>query len=58
MIAALIRFLCRQNVHLVVEEGCGMMRDGLRCLVCDRERYPEVFGIAVIRRDIKKVRKL
>ena len=41
---------CIIGIHQRVLEGGGMMGDGLTCVDCGRDKYPEVFGIAVRKR--------
>jgi hypothetical protein len=38
---------CAFGIHQRVLEGSGMMQDGLTCVDCGRDKYPEAFGIAV-----------
>jgi hypothetical protein len=38
---------CRHGIHMRVLEGSGLMQDGLVCVDCGRDKYPEAFGHAV-----------
>ncbi len=46
----MMRWLCWLGLHLLVEEGGGMMGDALKCLCCGRDKYPEVFGCYLFKR--------
>lgn len=41
------RIACKMGVHDRVLEGGGAMGDGLTCVDCGRDKYPEVFGVAL-----------
>lgn len=45
-----MKFLCRVGIHGRVLEGSGLMGDALMCVDCGHEKYPEVFGIAISKR--------
>lgn len=38
---------CTIGVHIRALEGSGLMQDGLICVDCGRDKYPEVFGVAI-----------
>lgn len=44
----LVELGCAHGVHArVLDEAGGMMADAYVCVDCGREKYPEVFGVAV-----------
>lgn len=43
--------LCKIGIHRRVLEGGGLMGDALTCVDCGRDKYPEVFGLAINVRD-------
>ena len=48
MFERLKKLLCKIKIHWTVIEGGGIMGDAWKCLSCDRDKYPEVFGGIVI----------
>jgi len=45
-----MNILCFMGIHARVLDGGGGMGDALCCVLCGRDKYPEVFGIAVKKR--------